>query len=71
MPDSEPPAKLQINPRHPLIKNLAGLKDSDQELAGTISEQLFDNARIAAGLLGDPSTMVQRSYKIMEQLSSR
>ena len=68
---SEPPVKLQINPRHSLIKNLAGLKDSDQELAGTISEQLLDNAKVAAGLLEDPSVMVQRSYKILEQLSSK
>lgn len=71
MPEAEPPVKLQINPRHSLIKNLAELKDSNQELAGMISEQLLDNARIAAGLLEDPSTMVQRSYKIMEQLSSK
>lgn len=71
MPDSEPPVKLQINPSHSLIKNLANLKDSDQELAGMISEQLLDNARTAAGLVEDPSTMVQRSYKIMERLSSK
>lgn len=71
MPEAEPPVKLQINPRHSLIKNLAELKDSNQELVGMISEQILDNARIAAGLLEDPSTMVQRSYKIMEQLSSK
>jgi TNF receptor-associated protein 1 len=69
--DSEPPVKLQINPRHTLVKNLANLKDSDQELAGVISEQLLDNARIAAGLLEDPSAMIQRNYKILEQLSSK
>ena len=69
--DPEPPAKLQINPRHSLIKNLADLKDSNQELAGMICEQLFDNSRIAAGLLEDPSAMIQRNYKILEQLSSQ
>ena len=68
---TEPPAKLQINPRHTLVKNLANLKDSNQELAGMICEQLFDNSRIAAGLLEDPSTMIQRNYKILEQLSSK
>ncbi len=71
MADVEPPVKLQINPRHPLIKNLAGLSDSNQELAEMISKQLLDNARIAAGLLEDPSTMVQRSYEILEQLSAK
>ena len=69
--ESDPPVKLQINPSHSLIKNLAGLSDSNKELAGMISEQLLDNARVAAGLLEDPSTMIQRSYKIMEQLSSK
>ena len=67
----EPPVKLQINPRHPLVKNLAGLHDSDEALASLISEQLLDNARVAAGLLEDPSAMIQRNYKILEQLSSK
>lgn len=65
----EPPVKLQINPRHALVKNLAGLHSSNAELAGLISEQLLDNARSAAGLVEDPSAMIQRNYKILEQLS--
>ena len=36
----EPPVKLQVNPRHPLVKNLAGLRESDGELATLISQQL-------------------------------
>ena len=68
---SEPPVKLQINPRHPLVKNLANLHDSNEALAGLISEQLLDNARVAAGLMEDPSSMVQRNYQILEQLSSK
>ena len=67
----EPPVKLQINPRHPLVKNLAALHGSDEVLASLISEQLLDNARVAAGLLEDPSAMIQRNYKILEQLSSK
>lgn len=67
----EPPVKLQINPRHTLVKNLAALHDSDEALASLISEQLLDNARVAAGLLEDPSAMIQRNYKILEQLSSK
>ena len=67
----EPPVKLQINPRHPLVKNLAGLRDSDGELATLISQQLLDNARVAAGLLEDPSTMLQRNYEILEKLSAK
>jgi len=68
---AEPPVKLQVNPRHPLIKNLAALYAGNGELAGLISQQLLDNARIAAGLLEDPSKMVQRNYQILEQLSSK
>ncbi|MFW6217370.1 MAG: molecular chaperone HtpG, partial [Verrucomicrobiota bacterium] len=71
MPDQDPPVKLQINPRHPLVKNLAGLRENDTELAGLISRQLLDNARAAAGLLEDPSTMVRRNYEILEKLSAR
>ena len=67
----EPPVKLQINPRHSLVKNLSELRESNSELAGMISEQLLDNARIAAGILEDPASMVQRNYKILEQLSSK
>ena len=68
---AEPPVKLQINPRHPLVKNLASLRDSNCELAGLISAQILDNARIAAGLLEDPSTMVTRNYEILEKLSTK
>jgi molecular chaperone HtpG len=67
----EPPVKLQVNPRHPLVKNLAGLYEGNGELAGLISQQLLDNARIAAGLLEDPSKMVQRNYEILEKLSAK
>jgi TNF receptor-associated protein 1 len=65
----EPPVKLQINPRHALVKNLAGLRESDGDLATLISQQLLDNARTAAGLLEDPSKMLQRNYQILEKLS--
>ncbi|MEC7274469.1 MAG: molecular chaperone HtpG, partial [Verrucomicrobiota bacterium] len=42
----EPAPKLQVNPRHPLIKNLANLRESNDELATLISSQLLDNARV-------------------------
>jgi len=71
MDAGEPPVKLQINPRHPLVKNLAGLREGESELAGLISHQILDNARLAAGLLEDPSDMVKRDYQILEKLSSR
>lgn len=67
----EPKPKLQVNPRHPLVKNLASLRESNDELASLISQQLLDNARVVAGQLEDPSQMVQRNYKILEQLSAK
>jgi molecular chaperone HtpG len=69
--DKEPPVKLQINPRHPLIKNLASLCEGDGELAQLISSQILDNARMAAGLLEDPAAMLQRNYGILEKLSEK
>jgi molecular chaperone HtpG len=71
MMGGEPPVKLQVNPRHPLVKNLSGLRDSDGELATLISQQILDNARVAAGLLEDPSEMLQRNYEILEKLSAK
>ena len=67
----EPAPKLQINPRHGLVKNLAALSGSNPDTAKLISEQLLDNARAAAGLLEDPSAMIQRNYKILEALSAK
>ncbi|CAI8322302.1 MAG: Chaperone protein HtpG [Opitutia bacterium UBA7350] len=71
MMDNEPPAKLQVNPRHPLVKNLASLHESDASLAELISHQIFDNARMAAGLLEDPASMLQRNYQLLEKLSTK
>ena len=41
--DKEPPVKLQINPRHPLIKNLATLRQDDNER----SDDLQSNEKFA------------------------
>jgi len=58
---------LEINTHHPLIRQLAALREQDQDFAASVVEQIFDNALIQAGLLVDQRTMVQRSYKIMER----
>jgi TNF receptor-associated protein 1 len=58
---------LEINPRHPLIKNLAALRDQDEPFARTVAEQICDNALIQAGLVVDPQTLVERSYRILER----
>lgn len=65
-----PPAVvLQINPRHPLVKNLAALRAKDADLARLVGEQLYDSALLAGGLLEDPRQLVQRSYTLLERVS--
>jgi molecular chaperone HtpG len=62
---------LEINPGHELIKNLAGLKDKDPDTAKLVTEQILDNALIAAGYLEDPREMVSRIYKILELVTEK
>jgi len=59
---------LEINPRHALIKRLAGTAVSAPDKARLVAEQVLDNALISAGLLEDPASMVQRLYKILENV---
>ncbi len=58
---------LELNPRHNIIKRLSSLREDDPGLARNIAEQVFDNARISAGLVVEPRAMVERIYRIMEQ----
>ncbi|WP_028584979.1 molecular chaperone HtpG [Desulfogranum mediterraneum] len=58
---------MEINGASPLIKKLADLKQTDPDFAGTIVEQIYDNALIQAGLVIDPMEMVSRNYRILER----
>lgn len=58
---------LEINSSHELIKELSALKDKDMAFAGTVVEQIYDNALIQAGLIVDPRNMVERSYEILRR----
>lgn len=62
--------KLEINPSHSLIKNLNKLRDSDTGLAKLITDQIYDNALLAAGFMEDPRSMTGRIFNILEKLSS-
>jgi molecular chaperone HtpG len=62
---------LEINTSHPLIRQLSILRGTDEEFAGNVIEQVFDNALIQAGLMVDPRRMVERSYKILEQATKK
>ena len=59
---------LEINPNHPMIARLNKIRHSDAALAGKVAEQIFDNARVAAGLLEDPREMLNRVNELLETL---
>ncbi|MEP7285410.1 MAG: molecular chaperone HtpG [Chloroflexota bacterium] len=55
---------LEINPRHPLIRNLATL--GDNPIVDDIAEQLLESALLLEGILPNPADMVPRIQKLME-----
>ncbi len=63
------PAKyeFEINPHHPIIVGLNKTREAKPELAKKVAEQVFDNARFAAGLLDDPRSMVKRLNSLLEE----
>lgn len=48
MPETK--AKLEINVRHPLIRRLSSLQESQRDLAAMVAKQLTDHALLEAGL---------------------
>jgi molecular chaperone HtpG len=60
--------KLEINPKNPLIIQLAELHKKDDIFAGEVAKQIRDNAMIQAGLVVDPLEMVERNYKILSRV---
>ena len=63
------PVKLEINPAHPLILKLNGLRESNPDTARLVAEQIFDNSLISAGFIEDPRSMVSRIYDLLERIS--
>lgn len=66
VPDVE--ATLEINPRHPLVKRLAQLRDERPELAEEVTRQIADQALLAAGLVEHPQEVAQRMNKLLEKV---
>ncbi|MDY0350666.1 MAG: molecular chaperone HtpG [Desulfobulbaceae bacterium] len=60
---------LEINPASSLIRKLSALRDSDQDFARDVTEQIYDNAMIQAGLPVDSQKMVSRNYRILERMA--
>ncbi len=65
------PVKLQVNPRHSIIKGLSNLIKSDKDTAELIANQLMDNALATANLMDDPREMIARSYQAIEKLANQ
>lgn len=59
---------LEFNPRHPVIVRLNQLRTSDSETATLVANQLLDQARLAAGLLEDPRTMLKRLNQLLSKV---
>ncbi len=64
------PPHLELNPRHPVIVGLEKLRHSDAALAAKVVEQLFDHARLSAGLLDNPQTLLTRMNELLERIVS-
>ena len=58
---------MEINAASPLVKKLAALRESDAEFAADLAWQMYDNAKIQAGLDVDSMEMVRRNYRILER----
>jgi len=56
---------LEINPDHPIMKKLTDLKTTNPKLATLVTEQLFANAMVSAGLVDDPRTILKSMNEMM------
>ncbi|KAH8372832.1 hypothetical protein KR009_005984 [Drosophila setifemur] len=59
--------ELEINPKHPIIKKLNKLRESDNELAQLIVKQLFANAMVGAGLAEDPRMLLTNMNTLLSR----
>ncbi|KAJ1668900.1 hypothetical protein EV178_000164 [Coemansia sp. RSA 1646] len=59
------PCVVEINAKDPIVNGLYSLKSKDEGLARKVSQQLLDNAYIAAGILDDPRVMLKRLNDII------
>ncbi|MGM0424087.1 MAG: molecular chaperone HtpG, partial [Thermodesulfobacteriota bacterium] len=66
---SIPKQIMEVNPRHPLTKNLLKVyaQNPQDDFLRTSTEQLFEAALLMAGYLADPHNMVQRTFSLLEE----
>jgi HSP90 family molecular chaperone len=65
-----PKQKLEINPKHNLIKNLERLRadPTRSETAKRLARVIFDGALIQAGIVDDPRDMLPLYNQVLEEL---
>ena len=57
--------QLEINIEHPIMKKLSEMKTSNPKLATLVTEQLFANAMVSAGLVDDPRTILKNMNELL------
>jgi len=63
---------LEINPGHPLIKNLAALQEKGaNDVARPLTELVLDQARLLDGSLDEPAAMGKRVQALLEQVAAQ
>ncbi|KAF8817854.1 putative heat shock protein 75 [Cardiosporidium cionae] len=60
------PVTLELNPSHSIVTSLFYLKTENPTVAKIVTEQLYDNACIAAGILDDPRSILERLNSLLE-----
>jgi molecular chaperone HtpG len=70
--ESIPKQILEVNPRHPLSRNLLRVYRNDPEdpFITTATEQLFESSLLLAGYLPDPHSLVNRNFRLLQDASS-
>ena len=64
----ETKAKLEINVRHPLIRRLSSLQESQRDLAAMVARQLTDHALLSAGLEVNAGEVSEGMAELLEEL---
>jgi molecular chaperone HtpG len=74
MDQASPEAKriLELNPAHPIVKNLNALaeKNPDSERVASFAELLLDQALLAEGVVQNPAELVKRLQGLLTEVSA-
>eukprot|EP00746_Dinoflagellata_sp_MGD_P074200 gnl/MRDRNA2_/MRDRNA2_30002_c0_seq1.p1 gnl/MRDRNA2_/MRDRNA2_30002_c0~~gnl/MRDRNA2_/MRDRNA2_30002_c0_seq1.p1 ORF type:complete len:745 (-),score=179.14 gnl/MRDRNA2_/MRDRNA2_30002_c0_seq1:81-2315(-) len=65
---SNVPVTLELSADHHILTTLHAIRSNNETVARMAVEQLFDNACIAAGVLDEPRTLLDRLNKVVEML---